>query len=60
VLRLAASASVRGDHLDAVLFGKLLVEFVRVVSFVADEPSREFAFWSGDSLFRHEAKIIAK
>jgi hypothetical protein len=38
---LSAAASVGRDHLDAVLGGKLLVERVRVVGFVADEPGGE-------------------
>jgi hypothetical protein len=43
VLGLALSlAPVGSDHLDAVLGGELLVERVRVVGFVADEPGREF------------------
>ncbi len=37
ILSLAPVAPVRRDHLDAVLFGKLFVELVRVVSFVSDE-----------------------
>jgi hypothetical protein len=38
---LAATTAVRRDHFDAVLGGELLVERVRVVGFVADEPGGE-------------------
>lgn len=38
---LPATSPVGGDHLDSVLVGKLLVERVRVVGFVADKPGRE-------------------
>lgn len=39
ILRLLpAAATVRGDHFDVVFGGEPLVERVRVVSFVADEP----------------------
>ncbi len=37
VLGLAPVAAVRGDHLDAVLLFEPLVEFVGVVSFIADQ-----------------------
>ncbi len=37
VLGLAPVAAVRGDHLDAVLLLEPLVEFVGVVSFIADQ-----------------------
>ena len=36
-----ASASIRRDQLDAVAFGEMAVEPVRVVGLVADEPGRE-------------------
>lgn len=38
---LSATAAVGRDHFDAVLGGELLVERVRVVGFVADEPGGE-------------------
>ena len=38
ILRLAAPPPVRRDQLDVVRFGEFLVELVRVVGFVADEP----------------------
>jgi hypothetical protein len=38
---LASPPPVGRDQLDAVLFGEFLVELVRVVGFVADEPDRE-------------------
>ena len=38
---LSATAPVRGDHFDVVFGGELLVERVRVVGFVADEPGGE-------------------
>ena len=37
-----ALAAMRSDQLDSVFFCQLLVERVRVVGFVADEPLREF------------------
>jgi hypothetical protein len=37
-----AAAPVGSDHFDVVFFGEPLVERVRVISFVADEPGREF------------------
>ena len=47
-----AAAPVRGDQFDPVLFGKLRVERVRVVGFVADEPGGEFVEKaSGKNLF---------
>ena len=42
ILRLNSLAPIRRNHFNVVLFGKCLVEFVRVVSLVADEPGREF------------------
>ncbi len=42
ILRLAASASVWGDHLDAVLFAQPLIQLVGVVRFVADQSCRQF------------------
>jgi len=42
VLRLASVAPIRRNHFNVVLFGEFLVELVRVVGFVADEPRREF------------------
>ena len=52
VLTLAAPPTVGRNQLDAILFGELLVEFVRIVGFVADEPSREFVEEaSGKNLF---------
>jgi hypothetical protein len=45
-------ASVRRDQLDAVLILERLIERVRVVGFVADEPGREFVEkTSGKNLF---------
>src|SRR5512136_1818968 len=41
VLRLAPLAPVRRDQLDAVVCGEFLVERVRVVGFVPDEPRRQ-------------------
>jgi len=42
ILRLlSAAATVRSDHFDVVFGGEPLVERVRVVSFVADEPGRQ-------------------
>lgn len=42
ILSLAsATAPVGGDHFDVVLGGELLIERVRVVGFVADEPGGE-------------------
>src|ERR1700691_671853 len=47
-----ASAPVRGDQFDSVVFGELRVERVRVVGFVADEPGRRFVEKaSGKNLF---------
>ena len=44
--------AVGRDQLDAVLGGKLVIERVRVVGFVADEPGREFIEKaSGKNLF---------
>src|ERR1700692_1282746 len=52
VLSLAAPPTVGCNQFDVVLFGELLVEFVRVVGFVADEPGREFVEKaSGKNLF---------
>ncbi len=42
VLRLASVAPVRRNHFNVVLFGEFLVEWIRVVRLVADEPCREF------------------
>jgi hypothetical protein len=42
ILSLASLAPIRRNHFNGVLFGKFLVEFVRVVGLVADEPGREF------------------
>ena len=42
VLRFAPLPPIRRNHFNAVLFGKFLVELVRVVGFVADEPRRQF------------------
>jgi len=41
VLGLAPALAIRGDQLDAVFFGELLVECVRVVCFVTDEAGWE-------------------
>lgn len=41
VLGLAPALSIRGNQFDAVFFGKLFVERVRVVRFVADEAGWE-------------------
>jgi len=38
VLRPASLAPVRRDQLDVVVFGELLVELVRVVGFIANQP----------------------
>jgi hypothetical protein len=47
-----ASAPVGGNQLDAILGGELMVEGVRVISFVTDEPRREFVEKaSGKNLF---------
>jgi hypothetical protein len=37
----STTAPVRGNHFDVVFVGKLLVERVRVVGFIADEPGGE-------------------
>jgi hypothetical protein len=42
ILSLAAPAPIGCDQFDVVFLGELLVELVRVVGFVADEPGREF------------------
>lgn len=42
VLRLASVAPIRRNHFNVVLFGEFIVELVRVVRLVADEPGREF------------------
>lgn len=41
VLRLGSIAPVRRDQFDVVVGGEFLVEWVRVVSFVTDEPGRQ-------------------
>ena len=47
-----ASAPVRGNQFNSVVFSELRVERVRVVGFVADEPGREFVEEaSGKNLF---------
>ncbi len=52
ILSLAPVAPVRRDHLDAVLFGKLFVELIRVVSFVSDEsPGHFIEEASGQNVF---------
>jgi hypothetical protein len=52
ILSLAAPPTVGCNQFDVVLFGEFLVEFVRVVGFVADEPGREFVEEaSGKNLF---------
>src|SRR5580704_1132926 len=38
ILRFAAIATVGRDHLDAIFFGQSLVQGVRIVGFVADQP----------------------
>ena len=42
ILRFASVAAVRGDQLNAVPVLELLVEFVRVVSLVADQSGGQF------------------
>ena len=43
VLGFATVAAVRGDHLDAVFVLEPLIEFVRVVRLVADQPGGQLA-----------------
>jgi hypothetical protein len=42
ILCFTSVATIRGNHLDAVLVLELLVELVRVVSLVPDQSGREF------------------
>jgi hypothetical protein len=52
VLRLAPVPTVRRDQFNAVLFGKGLVQLVRIVRLVADQPGRELVEEaSGKNLF---------
>jgi hypothetical protein len=52
VLALVSPPPIRCNQLDAVDFGEFLVELVRVVGFVADEPGGEFVEeTSGKNLF---------
>jgi hypothetical protein len=57
VLSFAPVATVRSDQFDAVFVLELLVEFVRVVRLIADQPRREFIEkTSGENLF-HELAL---
>jgi hypothetical protein len=52
ILRFASAPTVGRDHFDAVLVGELLIERVRIVGFVADQPRWEFVEEaSGKNLF---------
>lgn len=52
ILAFASALPVRGDQFDVVFFGELLVERVRVVSLVADEPGGQLVEeTSGKNLF---------
>lgn len=42
VLGFASTPTVGRDHLDAIFIGEFVVEWIRVVSFVADQPRWEF------------------
>src|SRR5277367_6677325 len=54
VLRLAATAAVGRDQLDAVLFLEFLVEPIGVVGFVADEPGGELIEKASGKNFFHK------
>ena len=57
VLSSCCAAAVGRDHFDPVLSGELLVERVRVVGFVADEPRREFVEEASGKNFFHKLAL---
>lgn len=60
ILGLASSATVRCDQLNAVLGLELLVEPVRVVGFVSDEPRRELVEEAAGQNFFDELALIGR
>jgi hypothetical protein len=57
VLGLAPAAAVGRDHLDAAFIGELLIERVRTVGFVADQPRREFVEEASDKNLFHKLAL---
>lgn len=47
ILRLEAFATIRRNHCDAVVFGNVPVESIRVVGLVVDQPGGEFVEEAG-------------